>query len=301
MASASVIALGLPNSGKSTFIAALGYVLQHQEIPTILSVDRLADDLSYINPLVSDWLRCITFERTKTLLNDVTFHLRDSSGPIGSLSFPDISGETFELHWELREWDQDFARLARSASGILLFIHPNIEKPFSVVDQARIAKAAIVDEEPEPQSEENSGGTSTALSVLPIRPQEPVWKPREASSQSKLVDLLQMISLNSKMGKPLRLGLVISAWDVVIKRDSAIAPSKWIEETAPLLHQFVSMNPERFEVRAFGISAQGGDNQEDGEVLRTLNDPSKRIIVVGQDCREHDITAPLAWILKTNA
>lgn len=142
---------------------------------------------------------------------------------------------------------------------------------------------------------------SAAQSTPPTRAQGLVWKPREASSQSKLVDLLQMISLNSKAGKPLRLGLVISAWDVVIKNEPEIAPSKWIGQAAPLLQQFVSMNPERFEVRAFGISAQGGDNQADGESLRMLDDPSKRIIVVGPDCGEHDITAPLAWILKSNA
>jgi GTPase SAR1 family protein len=304
MTSSSVVAVGLANAGKSTFIAALGYVLLSREIPTELQLDHLAEDMRYISPLIEDWQSCKPFERTKTGLKSVTFHLKDGSHTIGTLNFPDISGETFEQHWELREWEQDFATLSQEASGVLLFLHPLfLEKPYSVVDAARVAKAAGTD------STDDVQGTGNQVSGIPqavsassqiAKIESVLWKAQEASSQSKLVDLLQMISRHTTKPVPLKLGVVISAWDVVVDGGGDPTPGNWFEAAAPLLYQFVSMNPELFEARAFGVSAQGGDNVKDGEALRKIDDPSTRIKIVGHNCGNHDLTAPIAWILRNN-
>lgn len=297
MTSTSVIAVGLPNAGKSTFIAALGYVLQHKEIPTKLSLLKLSEDLSYINLLISDWLKCKPFERTKAGVKKVVFHLGSQSGPVRDLNFPDVSGETFEQHWELREWEPEFSQLVANASGILLFLHPKyLEKPFSVVDEARIAKAAGVENQEEGSDEQVTG----ASQEKPKEGKGVLWHPRRADSQAKLVDLLQMIARNTTSKFPLRLGIVISAWDVVDRKDPGARPLDWFQSSAPLLYQFVTMNPEQFQIKVFGVSAQGGDNEKDCKRLLEVEDPSNRVRISPPGDGEHDITGPLAWLLADN-
>ena len=283
MEQVSVIAIGLPNAGKSTFIAALGYVLQHDEVKTALKLAQLSDEVTYINSLTDDWLGCKEFERTKTGLKDVTFELelRDSSALLGKVVFPDISGETFEHHWSLREWEADFAALASRAEGILLFVHPlYLPKPYSVADRAKVAGAA---------GEE------------PVETKPESWDPEKAAPQVKLVDFLQMVASHTERKLPIRLTVIVSAWDLVLNVSEKAQPDTWLEKAAPLLHQYIVSNPETFDARFFGVSAQGGDNSKDGARLRAVDEPSRRVKVIGADSDEHDLSAPLKWALGSDA
>jgi hypothetical protein len=281
MKQTSVIAMGLPNAGKSTFIAALGYVMQHEEVKTSLRLARLPDDVSYINSLTDDWLKCADFERTKAGLELVSFELEDSSGPVGEVIFPDISGESFEHHWALREWEPEFANLAKVAGGALLFVHPlHLAKPYSIADVAKVA--ATVGENADERKAE-------------------IWEPEKAAPQVKLVDFLQMLASQTTKPWPLRIGVVVSAWDLVTKVSEKAQPDSWLKKAAPLLYHFLLANPEMFTTRYFGVSAQGGDNKKDGDTLRSFDDPSQRIVVIGECCAEHDLSAPLEWVLNAHA
>jgi hypothetical protein len=298
----SVIAVGLVKAGKSTYIAALSYVIQSQEIPTRLKLHKLDDALDYVNLLVADWLQCKEFERTKGGAHGVAFHLKDGEVPVGTIAFPDISGETFEEQWNFREWEHQFASLAKNAAGILFFVHPlHVVKPFSKVDSAAVLAAAMGTPNGDAVTEDVSA-PSTNSTAAPKSPESELWEPKLAAPQSKLVDILQMIAWNTDpRQRPIRTGVLISAWDIVT---SAVVepppPEKWLRESAPLLHQYLTMNPELFDWRTFGVSAQGGDNKRDGNSLRHLDEPSKRVRIDGAEGSEHDITWPLAWVLKSN-
>ncbi|HEY1528526.1 MAG TPA: hypothetical protein VGH51_20050 [Candidatus Angelobacter sp.] len=300
MSLSSVIAIGLPNAGKSTFIAALAYILQHQEIPTALQLHQLSEDTSYVNTLVADWLKCKPFQRTPSGLTNVRFALMDSTGPRGEIVFPDIAGETFEQHWALREWEPEYARVAKSAAGLLLFVHPgHLEKPFSIADQARVAAAAGIDVEEDVTDEGAPTPPGDTEAKMPEATQ--YWEPSKAASQVKLVDFLQMIETQTTKAKPLRLAVIVSAWDKILKINPTADPAAWLEASAPLLHQYLTMNPETFQFRVYGVSAQGGDNKDDALSLRAFSEPSKRVKVAGPNCAEHDITAPLIWVLSSDA
>ena len=48
--------MGLPGSGKSTFLAALWHQLESTEIPTAFIAERLQPDREYLNKIREKWL-----------------------------------------------------------------------------------------------------------------------------------------------------------------------------------------------------------------------------------------------------
>ncbi|MBX9680717.1 MAG: hypothetical protein K2X38_18330 [Gemmataceae bacterium] len=55
-----------------------------------------------------------------------------------------------------------------------------------------------------------------------------------------------------------RLGVIISAWDVVMKQEDT-TPGKWLQAYLPMLHQYLVANSEEVCSRVYGVSAQKGD------------------------------------------
>jgi hypothetical protein len=226
--------------------------------------------------------------------------LRTDAGNIGKLVFPDISGEVFEEQWAHRVWSRQFADLVAHGRGLLLFLHPkHISKPFSINDERRLL--AVLEEEQEGERDAAEKPWQADGSVESPKVQDVLWEPVHASSQAKLVDILQMIRTRWSPIAMTRVGIIVSAWDLVVSEDSGAEPSKWVAASMPLLDQFLAMNPEQFIVRVYGVSAQGGDNAADGDNLRKVNEPSHRIVVVGPDCAEHDITSPVKWVMGLDA
>jgi hypothetical protein len=87
---------------------------------------------------------------------------------------------------------------------------------------------------------------------------------------------------------------VISAWDVIT--NPKLSPGEWLLRELPLLSQFLRTNPDSFDVRVYGISAQGGDVTGEKRIELALQTPSQRIQCVGPNTRAHDLTAPLVWL-----
>ena len=98
------------------------------------------------------------------------------------------------------------------------------------------------------------------------------------------------------MPKPFKVAVIISAWDLI--SDLTDSPSQWVRERLPLLDQYLKSNSDIFSHRFYGVSAQGGDLEKDRiRLLEKLN-PTERIIVTGEDCTPHDISAPVKWIMN---
>src|SRR3954469_5056688 len=52
----SVVMMGLPGSGKTTFLAALWHQLESAEIATAFTTDRLQRDREYLNRIRDAWI-----------------------------------------------------------------------------------------------------------------------------------------------------------------------------------------------------------------------------------------------------
>jgi hypothetical protein len=124
--------------------------------------------------------------------------------------------------------------------------------------------------------------------------------------QVQLVDLLQCLQRPPFDAKPMKVALVVSAWDLA--PDGGADPEKWLKDRYPLLSQYLENSEGVLDLRIYGVSAQGGrlSKKKDGpgpdrEKLLAIVPASKRIRIVGPEVAEHDITRPLLWLAGLEA
>jgi len=274
-AESNYVLIGLPHSGKSTFIAALWYIVDSEELENSLTITELPEDREYLNALKDEWLSCKAFERTKTEHQyKISLNVYDRLIDVKTiLQFPDVSGEIYNMQFEQRKVNVEYLNMIQSANGIILFINPDyLKEPILIT--------AI---------DTCIGNTTTPTEISQLKP----WIHKDSPTQIVLVDLLQMIAFN--ISTPIKVAVVVSAWDVVLNSQK-ITPSKWIETTLPLLYQFLDSNKSLFKHIYFGISAQGGKYSEDNTELQ-LKLPSDRIILQKDNEISKDITLPIKWLM----
>jgi Double-GTPase 1 len=279
----SHLMIGLPGTGKSTFLAALWHVIRnHDAVPGALRLAGVRGDRTYLNRIEQQWLACLPIERTSVSGQAVTIRIEHpTSRRAIDLSIPDISGEMYEVvQWGQRECPVDYADLAKSSSGALLFLHPDATIETDSIVQVDQAISGLFD------------GPSDALGTGTERP-EP-WDPRRTPTQVKLVELLQFFLSHAR--HRIRLGVVISAWDRVTEQPTT--PDAWLRKCVPLLHQFLLANDDRIEHRVYGVSAQGGP-LEAADSLREHSVAVRRIRVVDSEGEGNDITSPVKWLMTS--
>jgi hypothetical protein len=263
------ILVGLPSSGKTSFIAALWNALRDGDSQGKLMLDRLDGDDEHLDSIRERWLACEPQVRTITAGGKYPrMNLVDRDGTRIRLTLPDLSGEVFRDAISDRRWSRPLDEAISISKGVLLFLHPEeITVPIRI-DQVRVKPAGAK--------------------------QPPIWSETQAASQAKLVDLLQLILARQDSEQRRRLALICSAWDVVMPEDRT--PYNWIMDIMPLLGQFITANDGLFSARVYGVSAYGGDPERDREVL-LLKQPAERIRVLSDAGESHDITEPLSWLL----
>lgn len=290
-----LIAIGLPEAGKTTFLAALWHVTEREEVPGSLRLEKISENAKHLNSIKNDWL---SFKRVGRTVpgqeQSATLWLREESGVIGEVVFPDLSGESYQGAWEERHWTKEYHKQIADAGGVLLFLHPGtLKEPYTIAEMQKMVESAFpeesIDEVTEDVEEEEEKQTPGTLAE---------WDPEKAPTQVQLVELLQFTDQCLKAARPVRLAVIISAWDLVRNEYSGDSgPQKWLEDRTPYLDQYVKTNLERYKVRIYGVSAQGGDLIADRERLLSFEHASDRILIEGPDCSPHDISEPVRWCL----
>jgi hypothetical protein len=292
----SLVAIGLPETGKTTFLAALWHVTEREEVPGSLRLEKISENAKHLNSIKNDWL---SFKRVVRTVpgqeQSATLWLREESGVIGEVVFPDLSGESFQGAWEERHWTKEYNQLIADAGSLLLFIHPGtLREPYTIAEMQKMAEAAF------PEENENNDAVIENVEEEDKQAPEAVeeWDPEKAPTQVQLVELLQFADHCIKADRPVRIAVIISAWDLV-KNDypGYAGPKKWLEDRTSYLDQYLKSNFEQFKVRVYGVSAQGGDLKADRELLLSFEHASDRILIEGPDCSPHDISEPIRWCL----
>jgi len=267
--------LGLPRSGKTTFLAALWHVIDAGEVATQLTLDKLVGDHTYLNTIVESWRRCQEVPRTSMAAEEiVSIHVHETAtGRKSVLRFPDLSGESFEHQYESRRCTQAYVASYEDEGGIMLFV--NADRAVDGLTVTDLAPAVA--------------GDPSVANV-----QATPWSPKVVPEQVRLVELLQFLQRPPFARRKRRVALAISAWDAVA--DPKPSPEEWLRREMPLLYQFLTNNPESFETRLYGISAQGGDVKTANRQALLQTTPSQRIQCVGPDVAPNDLTAPLIWL-----
>jgi hypothetical protein len=286
MAESSIVIIGLPESGKTTFLAALWHIITARDVETALRFHSLKNgEAAHLNAIAARWREAKAQDRTAVGGNRlVSMNLLDTDNNPVRVTFPDVPGEAYRRMWEERDCEGEIAEILR-AGGVLLFIHSDtIRAPKWVVDEVALSKAVGL-EVPEGN--------------------EVPWHPRLAPTQVQLVDLLQLLRSQPLDVGPRRLAIMLSAWDKAC--GEGLTPIEYLEAKLPLLAQYLRRGADGWIWRAYGLSAQGGDydpiekeakRKPEAEMLRSLDRPSARIRLVRNNAEINDLTEPLAWLMK---
>lgn len=285
MDSKSVVIAGFPESGKTTFLAALWHLIFEGDVQTKLKFHSLdVGNTSHLEEIANRWRSCLVQDRTKLGGNRlVSMNLINEDGQPVKVAFPDLAGEGYSELWELRECPMDLVDIYR-AGGVMLFIHADgIRHPIWLTEAAAIASAI---------GDELQAG------------REVPWSPELAPTQVQVVGALQLFRESPLDIGPRRLVLMLSAWDKV--KNQGKSPLAFLEQQLPLLYQYLHQNADGWEWKVYGLSAQGGDydsleNQDapsdEANRLREMSRPTERICLVDGESEGHDITEPLAWLV----
>ena len=277
--------VGLPSSGKTTFLAALWHMVREKGSSTALTFDDLSQgNYEHLNALAKRWRSGMIQQRTQLSgAKAVTMRLKDAGDNKVEVSFPDLPGEDFSRMWERRELDKGMLETLTAPLLVLMINGDTIKMPAWVVDWNNLHKK---------------------MNMVPPNKEPVDWSADIAPTQVRIVDLLQMLmSGDLNIGKR-RLALFISAWDKV--EEEGGTPLEVLESKLPLLNQYLRSGRDPWNWQVWGISAQGGvyEDSEKGESLaeteklRDLARASDRIMVVGEEGTSTDLTKPLQWLFE---
>lgn len=272
--------VGLPGSGKTTFLAALWHVLDDRSKMTSLRLSKLSGDRTYLSQITKEWRECSQVPRTNLQTEQVVvLHLDGDGFGAFDLAVPDLSGEAFEQQLTDRRMSLHHDEFVQKATGVVLFVHPDVQMG------TQLSQAI--------QLEGDIGGTQGQDGASAVGSDTP-WSVEKLPTQVKLVELLQFIL--ERTPRKLRVAVVVSAWDLI---DSLVAPDEFVSRKLPLLRQFLNSNDDLLEHAVFGVSAQGGDitHAKEKQALLELDDALQRIKVRQGNDTTHDITKPIAWLL----
>nr|WP_280925704.1 hypothetical protein [Shewanella septentrionalis] len=273
--------MGLPASGKTTFLAALWHLVESKEVDSLLTLHGFSGDFAYLNRISEAWRSFAPVPRTSQGgETNISLQLINSQTEQKcKVMFPDLAGETFDSQVEHRVVRADFVNRFNQETGILFFINSDVKE-----DSLSIKEL----------NERLQGIESDAK--VPTQPAQE-WAPKFIPEQVKVVQLLSDLVTYPFEPCKRRLAVLISAWDLVTP--VTLSPSEWLMNNMPLVHQFLEANTDYFVYQVYGVSAQGLDFSNDTAVESAADlVPSRRIKITNQDGEGHDLTSPLIWLMS---
>lgn len=274
----SIVLLGGPDSGKTNFIGRVWPALDAGDGG--LHAAEQPEDIRFVLD-VADHLYSGNFaprsEHADERRDFEVVVATKKGGDRSTIVIPDISGELWLNAAEHGEVATALLEEMRSANGALLFVRVNSEadvRPLNWVTSKRLlAKLGNASDQGMP-------------------------------TQVMLCELLRFLELSlSKRsdGRPPRVSIVVSAWDIVDQEKFASGPEAWLEREYPLLAGRLN-DIETMDTRVFGLSVVGGDLKVDeackNDVQENGLDGRGWIAIQDDDGvwrKNADLTLPIAW------
>lgn len=277
--------IGMPSSGKTTYLVSLYNLLTLGEKNTLLSLkssDQI-EGMETIKLAIENFNKFLPVGRTLRAEKVwAKMPLVDEKEHKVSLHIPDLSGEIFyDLVYD-RKLKKDIVDFLQSADVLLFFLNLDtiiVDQRIPLEEESAIAR--IEKDYKESVIEE---GKKRCI--------EASGEQKKPVTQIDLVELLQCILYLTK--KRIKVKFIISAWDSVEKRPERYdqVPNKCMEKSLPLLFQFLCSNPDQIDNEIWGVSAQGFDFTDQAELeKRKMDDIGEHIrLITPQGEATHDLT-----------
>jgi hypothetical protein len=282
-----VLLIGGPDAGKTNYLGRLWIAINSNT--GLLQKDGLPDDLAYLEEVAGHLLRGEFAPHTlygQHNYSSIPFRSYSANGTtVGNLVVPDCFGEKWMEVCKKREWSSDWEELISEDCGCLLFLRVESVQIVPALDPIVCATYAL------------QGGP-------------PADDKSESPTQVVLIEWLQFLReafTDCVRGsfRP-RVGIVVTAWDLVPTDAQNEPPFQYLSSNFPMLGQFLESNVSNFEFAFFGVSITGGelDPKKDPNFHRAYSDGNPREAgyvmhtLQGVLEKSHDLTLPVAWALR---
>ena len=189
---------------------------------------------------------------------------------------------------EGRIWHSRLQETIASSDAMLLFLHPQkLRLPLTIAMADEILsglRSPSGDDSPE-----SANGQDAAHSTELILPE---FRAQSACTVAKCIDALENILTCQRTRWPIRLGIIISAWDTV---EGSPTPASWLRDRAPALDSFSRANTDMIEWSLYGVSAQGGKLPCQRDKLLARGSVRDRAYARNANGDAVPVTDPLRW------
>lgn len=273
--------VGLPATGKTTYIAALWAYLRSGLSETKYRVTRVPDDTTYLNVIAKAWSERKDMPRNSPGATDrVEFTIEVPNRDPLTVVIPDLPGEMFLNALRRPSIDEIPAEAVTSCDLLLLFVNGKTAKTFAPLGDH---EATDENETEPPQSAEDATADNTQA------PNE--FAIDDLDSDTLNTELLHRLGYLLRDHPRPATVVVVSAWDVV--DGTAESPEEWLKHEQPMTWQYIDELRRTTRIGVVGISAQGADYDDDPKVHhKTAYERSW-----GRDVNGNmtDIAGPLLW------
>lgn len=236
--------IGMPSSGKTTFLAALGHLL---DIGTDMNWRLIhCNNREYLMEVSARWASCKQMEHTPLNTQGVMeLILADKGGNEYYIKLIDRAGEFFKRRKRSPERDYEIQDGIRGNTVLFFLNFANLKRePLEGVLPEELRENGL------------SEGAKEYKEIY-----KKMIRDFDLSVQADHVALLQTI-LDSKE-KQINISLVVSAWDIF--EGGGKLPENVIKDRAPLFWQMLQSHLDVLDLTYWGLSAQGGDWSEKTE------------------------------------
>lgn len=281
-----LVFLGLPRTGKSTFLGAF-WALVQSPAETSVRETNFSGDRSYVQKLAEQVARGEELDRTALGADEeLSVELGFDDAGVAELLIPDTSGEALRVLAERRFWYPRLLDACKDATAILVFINP---------ERLRIPQRIVV----------TAGVEQTATPAAFARPADAIefhppdgvrFEAQEhACTAAELIDVFENLAELWNDRRPIRVGVVVSAWDRV-GGDPKPSPYQWMAARLPGILATLECNPDVAEFEVFGVSAQGG-SLDDREGLLARGEICDRVFAEDRSGRGISLVEPIRWAI----